>query len=211
MVGPVVAVGLAAVLLAGCGSAATDIEVSAPRTSTAASPAVPPDGPGDRTEPSQSGAGGAGAAGLGAAGPDGTDPEGPDPHTVGPDAQASPGASRPALNNNDPAVPGDASGGSPAAGPANRSFPVFVGQPCVPQRDTAARQAINGLALYCERTDAGQPRWGLASPPPPDPAAPAPSAECAVTDTGRVVQGANGRPVVCLRDPDGNLRWSDVS
>ncbi len=198
MVGPVVAVGLAAALLAGCGSAATDVEVSAPRTPTAAAPAVPPD---DRSGSPQAGAGGTG----------GTSSEGSGPRTAGPDAQASPGASRPALNNDDPAVSGDASGGSPAADPANRLSTVFVGEPCVPERDTAARQAINGLALYCERTDSGQPRWGPASPPPSDPAAPVPSAECAVTDTGRVVQGANGRPIVCLRDPDGNLRWGDVS
>ncbi|WP_175648266.1 hypothetical protein [Protofrankia sp. BMG5.30] len=160
--------------------------MSAPRASATGSPG----GPSERSGPPPAATGRTDTASPGT--------------QAAPGTQASPGAS-------DPAAPGDVP--DTLLDPDSSYWPpaVFVGQPCVPARDIAPRQAINGLILYCQQTDPGQPRWGLASPPPPDPAAPVPNAECTVTDTGQVVQGANGRPVICLRDPDGNLRWGDVS
>ncbi|WP_250284505.1 hypothetical protein [Frankia sp. CiP1_Cm_nod2] len=170
---------MTALLLAGCGSAGSDIEMSSPRASATG----PSGGPGERSGPPAA-TGGTGAP--------------------APGAQDSPKAS-------DPAAPGGLTDAPPGSDSSHWSPTVFVGQPCVSARDVAPRQAISGLILYCQQTDTGQPRWGLAGPSPPDPAAPVPNAECTVTDTGQVVQGANGRPVVCLRDPDGNLRWGDVS
>ncbi|MCM3926417.1 hypothetical protein ND748_32700, partial [Frankia sp. AiPs1] len=60
----------------------------------------------------------------------------------------------------------------------------------------------------------GPPPHGRWSTEPPTSSAQSPPEEggsCQPTDVGRVLRDSAGRPVSCLRDPNGLLSWSDVS
>ncbi len=118
----------------------------------------------------------------------------------------------------------DAAGGS--AGPLVPDLPsvapspVFLGEACDPDRDSEPAMAVNGLVLHCvqvpepEITGAAPSGVGRWSPGPPsqgNPTGPEPGGECDPADVGKVVPGAGGRPLSCLREPDGAMRWADVS
>ncbi len=131
-------------------------------------------------------------------------PLAPSPLAAAPPVTTPPVTTPPETGRDDPSQPG--------GGPTERMRAVFVGEPCVPAVDSAPRQAVNGLFLYCGPSAAGQPRWGVTSPQPRQLVVPAPGAECnAATDGDELLQDANGRPIACLRDHDGSFRWSDVS
>lgn len=98
-----------------------------------------------------------------------------------------------------------------AATPTAQATPVFVDEPCDPGADPGPQVAINGLTLYCVGNEAGVPVWATAPPPSPSPAPQTKGSICDSRDRGKVVQGGDGRPLECLRDPDGRYRWVDVS
>ncbi|MDT3446306.1 hypothetical protein [Pseudofrankia sp. BMG5.37] len=106
------------------------------------------------------------------------------------------------------------SGGSEASAKPNVSAsPVFVGEPCAPGQDTAPAIAINGLTLYCAPPTPGSNGLGSWSdvPSQQQQQGPAPGAECDSSDMGHVQQDPSGRPVACLREPNGEFRWADIS
>ncbi len=202
------ALGLLVALLLGCASttagAETHTSSQSPVITTTAPPATASPA-GGQSDPSRSG--GSPTTSGDPAGPGAATVPGTSPNDVG--SEAGSGA---------PGTPGSATPGPgqdvPARTvPAERMRAVFVGEPCVPSVDSVPRQAVNGLLLYCGQADSGQPRWGVASPPPPQgPVVPVPGTECdARTDGDGVVQGADGRLVACIRDLDGSSRWSDAS
>ncbi len=202
------ALGLLVALLLGCASttagAETHTSSQSPVITTTAPPATASPA-GGQSDPSRSG--GSPITSGDPAGPGAATVPGTSPNDVG--SEAGSGA---------PGTPGSATPGPgqdvPARTvPAERMRAVFVGEPCVPSVDSVPRQAVNGLLLYCGQADSGQPRWGVASPPPPQgPVVPVPGTECdARTDGDGVVQGADGRLVACIRDLDGSSRWSDAS
>ncbi|WP_157891935.1 MULTISPECIES: hypothetical protein [Frankia] len=153
------------------------------------------------------GSGGAGSAGAGAGA-----------------APAAPGASP---------APGAAGGGGGAAAatmvPTPQPSAVFLGEACAPGRNKAPATAVNGLVLYCVPDDgagssaggagtsaggAGSSAGGRWSTEPPTSSVQPPPEEggsCQQADVGRVLRDSAGRPVSCLRDPNGLLSWSDVS
>ena len=138
-------------------------------------------------------------------------------------------AAAPSGEPGSPSEPGAAGGaaGPPGSGspdPAGTSTPtpviiqpspVFVGEACSPQRDVYPAYAINGLVLYCVPSEEGPVgslgRWSAEPPQPQQPQQPESGAVCDPEDVGRIVQDAEGRPVACMREPNGELRWADVS
>ncbi|CAO5192928.1 Collagen triple helix repeat protein [Frankia sp. AiPs1] len=111
---------------------------------------------------------------------------------------------------------GSGGAGSVGAGASTVPTPVpsavFLGEACDPAHTTDPATAVNGLVLYCSPDDSSSVggRWSTA---PPSSAAtrPAQGGDCDPRDVGRIVRGASGRPLICLRDPTGSLSWSDVS
>jgi hypothetical protein len=110
---------------------------------------------------------------------------------------------------------GGATGGSPTEAPAGPNLdasPVFEGEPCEANTDTAPQTAINGLMLYCNpAASPSQPGSWADSPPTPSPTGPAQGTRCTSADVGQVEVDPAGRPVSCLRQPDGDLQWADIS
>lgn len=118
-----------------------------------------------------------------------------------------------------PGGPGDAAAGPlvpdlPSVAPS----PVFLGEACDPDRDSEPATAVNGLVLYCAQVPeitgadpSGVGRWSPGPPSQGTPTGPEPGGECDPADVGKVVPGADGRPLSCLREPDGAMRWADVS
>jgi hypothetical protein len=126
--------------------------------------------------------------------------------TAGPSAggSASPGAGGPGA--------GSSAGAGAPAPPAAQASPVFVGEACAPDQHSGPQLAVGGLVLYCVPTtgSAAGGRWSAQSPQTTT-ARPVPGTECDSTQTGKIFQGTGGRPVACLREPDGGFRWADVS
>ncbi|WP_154677165.1 hypothetical protein [Parafrankia discariae] len=234
----IVGVALAAVLAA-CGEAGGDTTTTRPEPAPAAaaqpsgtgpSPAAGPAGAagpeGDGQTTAGAGSPGAGSAAVGPAatgsasvgagpGTPGTDPQtGADPRTpanprtpAGPSARTTPGA--PAAGPTGPVVPD-----LPSVAPS----PVFLGEACVPGHDVEPAVAVNGLVLYCAPEPGGAGagsatagRWSPEEPTQSTRSRPEPGSECDPVDVGQIVPGADGRPVTCLREPDGGMRWADVS
>ncbi|OAA23005.1 hypothetical protein UG55_104111 [Frankia sp. EI5c] len=120
----------------------------------------------------------------------------------------------------EPESDGSSSGVSIPELPTVAPSPVFLGEACVPGRDSEPATAVNGLILYCvplpDPTVAGLDpdpagRWSPENPTQSTQGGPAPGSECDPEDVGKVVRGAGGRPVSCLREADGGMRWADVS
>ncbi|WP_045876966.1 hypothetical protein [Pseudofrankia sp. DC12] len=152
-------------------------------------------------------------------GPATTTASAPAPST---ETEPSPGASSAASGAAGGAAAGTASGGpggsdasEPAASPNVAASPVFVGEPCQPSQDSTPQAAINGLTLFCVPVAGAAGSAGLGawsdSPPKPQPSGPAPGSECASSDLGQVQRDPSGRPIACLREPNGDLRWADIS
>jgi hypothetical protein len=159
-------------------------------------------------------------ASASAAGPDSaaTTPA-PAPST---EAEPSPGATdASAGGTGGAAADGTASGGpsgsasEQAASPDVAASPVFVGEPCVPSQDSAPQAAINGLTLFCVPVAVPTGAAGLGawsdSPPKPQPSGPASGTACSSSDVGQVQRDPSGRPIACLRESNGDLRWADIS
>lgn len=151
---------------------------------------------------------------------------GPSPAPSGSDSSGgSSGSSGSGDSSGGPAgasgTPGGSASGSPADAseqatiPAVAASPVFLGEPCAPAQDSAPATAINGLTLFCVPQSGAAGAAGLGSwsdnPPKKQPTGPAPGAECTSSDLGQVQQDQTGRPVACLREPNGDLRWADIS
>jgi len=195
--------------LAGCGQADDDsLSSSAPdgaATATAdpgGQPTTPQPSPAPAAPTPDDGSGGGGTA----AGPGGSG------------GAATPGATDGAASGgtgNASAAPpsGEASAAATPTAPIVSASPVFVGEPCAPELDTAPAVAINGLTLYCAPPSAGAAGPGSWSnlPPQQQQQGPAPGAECDSSDAGQVQKDPSGRPVACLREPNGEFRWADIS
>jgi len=188
-----VAVGLFG-LLAGCGHSRGQAV-----TSTAGADQNPP-GSGRSTDPGPARTTPAPTAGQPARPSAGTSPGG--------QSVASPGATGDAAST-------DAAGTDQAAVPDVAATSVFVGEPCLPSQDTAPAPAINGLTLFCVPATGPAAATSLGAwsdtPPQQKPTGPAPGTACTSSDLGQVHQDSAGRPVTCLREPNGDLRWADIS
>ncbi|WP_248840113.1 hypothetical protein [Frankia sp. AgKG'84/4] len=108
-----------------------------------------------------------------------------------------------------------ASGAPAGLGPTALPSAVFVGEACAPERNTGPAPAVNGLTLFCIPgpggiTAGGLGRWAT-RPPAATQASPQVGGSCQPGDVGRLVRDPGGRPLSCLRDPNGALSWSDVS
>ncbi|ABW16592.1 hypothetical protein Franean1_7273 [Parafrankia sp. EAN1pec] len=226
----VVIVGAAlAAVLAGCGEAGSDTTTTRPEPAVAAAPQPPgagsssPAGSGEAAgsagdgqttagagtpgmDSAAGGPGSTGSASAGAGAPGSDPPTGTGPSTpAGPEAQTSPDAQ--SAEPTGPVVPD-----LPSVAPS----PVFLGEACVPGRDEEPAVAVNGLVLYCVPGEAGtgsavSGRWSPEAPAQSTRSRPEPGSECEPADAGQIVPGADGRPVTCLREPDGGMRWADVS
>jgi hypothetical protein len=95
-------------------------------------------------------------------------------------------------------------------GPSASATPVFVDEPCDARSDTKPQAALRGLTLYCSG-GSGEPVWGTQPPTSPSPAPSNPGSSCDGSQNGAYARSAQGRPLECLRDPDGRYRWVDVS
>jgi hypothetical protein len=194
---PVVAAAVLVGGLAGCGHDRNETSTSSVANTPqgAQPPAAPP--PSAQAEPSPDPSGGSPANGS----------AGPASGSGGPAASGT-------ADGSGTTQPDDTDSGEPAS-PAVAASPVFVGEPCAPSQDTAPQLAINGLLLYCVPQGGTQSPTGLGtwsdSPPKQQPTGPAPGAECSTSDVGQVQQDPSGRPVACLREPNGELRWADIS
>ncbi|MBX6388879.1 MAG: hypothetical protein IRZ08_07745 [Frankia sp.] len=191
---------LATLLLAGCGddregedpraAAESGVIAGAPPTRPApATPSTPGTGP-------DAGSGGSASPGAGA--------------TATEDGGGG-GATEPGAEAGDPAT---GAGDVPEVQvPQIAPSPVFVGEACYPGLDAEGR-AVNGLVLYCVPPTAGPEgtagRWSV-TPPQQLQVRPQPGTDCDAEDVGVIRTDPNGRPVSCLRDPGGELRWTDVS
>ncbi|ADP85094.1 hypothetical protein [Pseudofrankia inefficax] len=157
-------------------------------------------------------------ASAGSVGPNSATPA-PAPST---EAEPSPGTTGASPGETGAAADGTASGGpagadssEQAASPDVAASPVFVGEPCVPSQDSAPGAAINGLTLFCVPVagptgSAGLGAWSD-SPPKPQPSGPASGTACSSSDVGQVQRDPSGRPIACLRESNGDLRWADIS
>jgi len=179
-------------LLAGCGHSRGQAVAST------AGAAQDPPGPGASTDPGPARATPAPTAGQPARPSAGASPEGQS------------GASAAAT-----AVDPSAVGTDEATIPDVAATPVFVGEPCLRSQDTAPASAINGLTLFCvpatgPAATADLGAWSY-TPPQQKPTGPAAGTECSSSDLGQVQQDSAGRPVTCLREPNGDLRWADIS
>jgi hypothetical protein len=93
-----------------------------------------------------------------------------------------------------------------------QASPVFVGEACAPDLYPDPQLAVSGLVLYCVPMPGSGPggRWSPQSPQSVT-VRPQPGAECDSSQVGKIFQDPSGRPVACLREPDGGFRWADVS
>lgn len=181
-----------AAALVGCGESEAD-RASAP------APAVTPlSPPGPATTPEPSGQ-------AGSSGP--VQPSGP--------AGSSAGSGGGSEESGGPGSEAPGSGRQATGPPSIQPSPVFVGEACAPERDTGPAFAVNGLVLYCVPAAGGSSgppgRWSVYPPREQSVPRPEPGTECDPSDVGRIITDAQGRPVTCLREPNGELRWSDVS
>ncbi|EFC81887.1 hypothetical protein [Parafrankia sp. EUN1f] len=182
--------------LVGCAQSGADTSSTGARPAAAAAAAGPsPTAPASTRAPTGTtgGTGGTGGTGAGSA--------------------ATPGAAA--------TGPAAASTGLPVSGlPSVAPSPVFLGEACIPDLDVEPAVAVNGLLLYCVPAPepkvagaqvGGAGRWSPETPSQSAQAGPQPGSECDPDDVGKIVQGAGGRPVSCLRESDGGMRWADVS
>jgi hypothetical protein len=197
---PVVVAGALFGALAGCGH---------DRTESTASSAVSTDqagaGPSARPDPART-----------TAPPAPTTEAGPSPAASGDSSGGSAGAGASGTSGGTASgSPGGSDASEQATSPAVAASPVFLGEPCAPTQDSAPATAINGLTLFCVARSGAAGAAGLGSwsnnPPKQQPTGPAPGAECTSSDLGQVQQDQTGRPVACLREPNGDLRWADIS
>jgi len=209
---------LIAAALAGCGQSSDDaLGSSAAEGATTAAP--DPGGQATATNPlptptADGATGDGGAAGSGtdsggeAGGTGGTGGTGGSDGAGGAGASGTPGA-----DGTDSAGRTDPSTTDASAAPTPIASPVFVGEPCAPDQDTAPATAINGLTLYCAASSPGSNGQGSWSdvPSQQQQQGPTPGAECDSSDLGHVQQDSSGRPVACLREPSGEFRWADIS
>ncbi|OHV39588.1 MULTISPECIES: hypothetical protein [Pseudofrankia] len=196
---------LVATALAGCGQDRDEtLSSSAPEgaTTTTADPGGTPTTPEPSPQPAPTTGGATSGGDTGSSGGAGGTGQATGGGEATGSGQASDGAG---------ATPSGESG-APTA-PNVSASPVFVGEPCAPSLDTAPAIAINGLLLYCAPPATGSNGLGSWSDAPPEQQqqGPTPGAECDSSDMGQVQQGPSGRPVACLREPNGEFRWADIS
>ncbi|WP_261559415.1 hypothetical protein [Frankia tisae] len=228
--GLVMTSGLLLAVLVGCsdsGSSGEDVAAQS-NTSISASP-FPPDR-GAPASPAVTPPAAGGATDSASAAPDGATAGGGSAGSSGsPDSSDSAGASGPAASGAGAAqsapgaspAAGAAGGGGEAGGAAATAVPtpqpsaVFLGEACAPGRNKAPATAVNGLALFCVPDDGGGSaaggRWSTEPPASSAQSPPEEGGSCEPADVGRVLRDSAGRPVSCLRDPNGMLSWSDVS
>jgi hypothetical protein len=211
-------------------SAGSAVSASPLPPDPAASPSSVP-APATATATATGAAGSRPAAGMD---PDGAAPSSP---AASAGAGASPGAGGGRPGSGVTAAPGAPGGSSGSGGPAGsggsgagggvaaptvpvpQPSAVFVGEACVPGRNPDPAAAVNGLVLYCVPDESGSGsggggaggRWSTQAPPPPTQVTPQEGGLCQQADVGRIVPNQAGRPLSCLRDPNGALTWSDVS
>jgi hypothetical protein len=147
--------------------------------------------------------------------PAATAPPMPDDERAGPSPSArTPGptgtAGPPAGGGASPGAGASAGAGAPPP-PEAQASPVFVGEACAPDQHSGPQLAVGGLVLYCvpAADSAAGGRWSAQSPQTT--ARPVPGTECDSSQAGKIFQDPGGRPVACLREPDGGFRWADVS
>ncbi|WP_163552231.1 hypothetical protein [Candidatus Frankia alpina] len=217
--------GLLLAVLVGCSDSGSSGENMAAQSNTSitASPFPPDQGvPASPTvtPPTVTPPAAAGATDSASAAPDGATAGGGSAGSSGsPDSPGSAGASGAGAAQSAPGASpaaGAAGGGAAAtAVPTPQPSAVFLGEACAPGRNKAPATAVNGLALFCVPDDGGgSAAGGRWSTEPPPSSAQSPLQEggsCEPADVGRVLRDSAGRPVSCLRDPNGMLSWSDVS
>jgi hypothetical protein len=149
--------------------------------------------------------------------PTATAPPMPDDERAGPSPGArTPGptgtAGGPTGTAGPPAGAGASAGAGAPAPPAAQASPVFVGEACAPDQHGGPQLAVGGLVLYCvpAADSAAGGRWSAQSPQTTT-ARPVPGTECDSSQAGKIFEDPGGRPVACLREPDGGFRWADVS
>ncbi|WP_161983120.1 hypothetical protein [Candidatus Frankia alpina] len=225
--------GLLLAVLVGCSDSGSSGENMAAQSNTSitASPFPPDQGvPASPTvtPPTVTPPAAAGATDSASAAPDGATAGGGSAGSSGspdsPDSPGSAGASGPAASGAGAAQ--SAPGASPAAGaagggaaatavPTPQPSAVFLGEACAPGRNKAPATAVNGLALFCVPDDGGGSaaggRWSTEPPTSSAQSPPQEGGSCEPADVGQVLRDSAGRPVSCLRDPNGMLSWSDVS
>lgn|GEM_PF-3255445 len=208
---------LIAAALAGCGQSSDDaLSSSAAEGATTAAP--DPGGQATATAtnplPTPTADGATGDGGAAGSGTDSGGEAGGTGGTGGSDGAGGAGASgTPGADGTDSAGRTGPSTTDASAAPTPVASPVFVGEPCAPDQDTAPATAINGLTLYCAASSPGSNGQGSWSdvPSQQQQQGPTPGAECDSSDLGHVQQDSSGRPVACLREPSGEFRWADIS
>lgn len=206
---------LIAAALAGCGQSSDDaLSSSAAEGATTAAP--DPGGQATATNPlpTPTADGATGDGGAAGSGTDSGGEAGGTGGTGGSDGAGGAGASgTPGADGTDSAGRTGPSTSDASAAPTPIASPVFVGEPCAPDQDTAPATAINGLTLYCAASSPGSNGQGSWSdvPSQQQQQGPTPGAECDSSDLGHVQQDSSGRPVACLREPSGEFRWADIS
>ncbi|MCK9894354.1 hypothetical protein [Frankia sp. AgB32] len=219
-----VAVGLLGVLSAGCSRSGGPADEAIAPGSAASGPAAPTAGTAQPT---------ATPTGAPPTAPDGSVASGPGVAASGSGSSGS-GSSAPALSASGSSASGSGTGGTappraatptpaaaaPEAGgaagvPTALPSAVFVGEACAPDQNTGPAPAVNGLTLFCIPDTSGVSAGGLGrwatQPPVATQASPQVGGTCQQADMGRLVRDPSGRPLSCLRDPNGALSWSDVS
>ncbi|WP_261568099.1 hypothetical protein [Frankia gtarii] len=228
--------GLLLAVLAGCSESGSSGENVAAQSNTSIAASPFPSGQGAPASPTVTPPAAAGATDAASAAPDGAtagsgsagspgSPNSPGPNSPGPAGASGPAAAGAGAAQSAPGASpaaGAAGGGGGAGGgaaatavPTPQPSAVFLGEACAPGRNKAPATAVNGLALFCVPDDGGGSaaggRWSTEPPTSSAQSPPEEGGSCEPADVGRVLRDSAGRPVSCLRDPNGMLSWSDVS